>query len=283
MTAGTSTLDTLLNDGLTSTLRQVLRRSLESTDDVAMEYLGAPLDEFARRFPTFVRGSILQSMACYQTPATFTHSGGPALMLVPGLFCTPSIFNALGKELEALGIDVYVPRPFPFYHGVLANTGPAERSARMLVEDLEQLRENGVQRIALAGHSLGGVVVLTALELAETEHRTLPEISTVIALAAPLEGAPIARLLSSLIPACRDLVPGSAIMQRIAQLSGRVATTLVSTADSLVPAHSQRPARAASVVMEGFQHMDFYVGGDEKVQRTARALAAALQPAVHQE
>ncbi len=52
---------------------------------------------------------------------------------------------------------------------------------------------------------------------------------------------------------------------------------LVSSADSLVPPDNQYLEHSLKTVMHGFQHMDYIVGGEEKVARTAREIARWLR------
>jgi 1-acyl-sn-glycerol-3-phosphate acyltransferase len=253
-----------------------LARGLERADDTVEAILGARSREFAQRIPSFLRGAILQSIAAYAPPAAYTHTGGPALMLVPGLFCTPSVFNRLGLELERYGVDVYLPRPFPLGHGVLANIAPVHHSAAILLEDLQRLKtEEGIEEITLVGHSIGGIISLAAIATAEDGAYDLPLIRGVVALAAPLEGAPMARLFQFL-PACRDIVPGSAVLVDIEKALPFVQRILATGFDSMVPEHSQNTQDTDRIVLSDWQHMDFFVGPEDRVRLTAQLIANLL-------
>ena len=245
-------------------------------DEGCLRYLGFGIEDTCERFPSFVRGSWRQSLACYQPTERYSHQGGPALMLIPGLFCMPSVFNRLGRELEERGVDVYLPRPFPMGHGVLANTMRVDKAVRVLLEDLESLRADGLARISLAGHSLGGVILLRALQQAKSEGRRIPQVQRVILLASPLRGAPVAGLVSPVIPACRDIAPGSSLLGELEPSWERVTHVLAADFDSLVPDAAQRISGPKLLVLEGFQHHDFYVGSPEQIALTADALRRIL-------
>jgi len=237
--------------------------------DLAITYLGSPLDEFARKLPSYLRGSVLQSIACYEAPGVFARRGGPAVLLVPGLFCTPSVMNRLGRELEALGADVYLPSPAPLGPGVLANTCRLEEAAELFLQDLAALKARGVERLTVAGHSNGGLIALLAMEQARDRALDLPVLEGVVCMGSPLKGSPIARGLRSLVPACKDVAPGAFTLERLARQGGLVRRILVSGFDILVPEYNQVVGQADRVVLEGFQHMDFIVGSREQIMRAA--------------
>ncbi len=285
--AQTATLGGLERDS--SQAWQRLRARLSDVDARSADLLGIPFSDFVERLPTFLRGSVAQSVASYQKPADYAHTGRPAVMLVPGLFCTPSVFNRLGRVLDRLGADVHLPRPAPYYHGILANTGRLHETVDRLLEDLERLYlVHGVDRVTMVGHSLGGVVALWAFAKAKERYakrgkngvrRTLPDIHGVVLMATPFHGTPIARLLKMFIPACRDLAPGSDFLEGLQPAAGDIRFALVSGFDSLVPQPSQMPPRADTVMLAGYQHMDFYVGTDDQVDKTARRIIEALPEA----
>lgn len=241
--------------------------------DWSHDYLGMGLSDFTARLPTFLRAAARQMWATHQRPAVFEHCGGPAVMLVPGMFCTPAVFNRLGHALERRGIDVYLPRPFPYYRGTLANTGPLAPAIDILLEDLRALATQiDTRRVTLVGHSLGGVISLVALNRA----RALGiEFNGAILMASPVRGAPIARLFGVAVPACRDIVPSAPALTELEAGLADVRLNLVAGFDSLVP-YDYQYLGAPMVVMPGFQHMDFYVGDDDQVERTAEAVAAEV-------
>lgn len=248
---------------------------------LAMSLVGAPLTEFSRRLPSFLRGSTVQSLACYDAPASLPAADGPPVLLVPGIFCTPSVMNRLGQALAALGARVHLPpRPYPLLGGILANTCGLEQAADLLIEDLAALkREQGVERLTLVGHSNGALISLLAIERAPALGEALPELTGVVSMATPFGGAPIAARLAWALPACADIRPGAATLERIAGLADHVRLSLISGFDLLIPDQAaQALGGAPTVVMDGFQHMDFTVGSDDKVRDTARIIFDHLRP-----
>lgn len=246
---------------------------------LAETLVGAPLEQFTDRFPSWVRGAWTQSVACYDAPARFAQRGGPAVLLVPGLFCTPSVMNRLGHALQALGADCHlVPRRYPHLGGFLANTCRLEHAAELFLEDLARLRwEQGVEELTIVGHSNGALIALLALDLQGSETRVLPAIRGVVTLAGPFGGSPFATWLTDVVPACRDITPSSVTLARIARQAGQVRLALAAGRDLLVPTvEAARPGSAPFAVLPGFQHMDFIVGSDEQIGETAELVAGVL-------
>ncbi len=232
--------------------------------------------EVLPRLPSYLRGSWAQTIACFQSPATFARTPGPAVLLVPGLFCTPSVFNRLGRALERLGADVHLPpRAYPLSFGPLANTCRLETAARLLVEDLVAIRRTrSVDRLWIVAHSNGALISLIALSSLETG--SAPDIQGVIAMAGPFKGAPVASLLGPLVPACDDIKPGSPLLARISRYTRFVQANLISGFDAIVPETNQHLPGVPSLRMERFQHMDFLVGTPEKVAHTAARIMEAV-------
>ncbi len=230
------------------------------------------------KLPSYLRGSWAQTRACFEPPATCARTGGHPVMLVPGLFCTPSVFNRLAKALERLGADVFLPpRAYPVSLGPLANTCHLETAARLLAQDLVDLRwKEGVESATIVAHSNGVLISLLALAFPESVTGRLPEIRGVVAMASPFKGAPLASLLGPVVPACADIRPGSPVLERIAQKTSLLRTVLISGFDAIVPEESQRLPGVPSTRMVGFQHMDFIVGTEAKVAHTARMIYRAL-------
>lgn len=254
-----------------------VRQMLATANHVSTPAWGVPLTELARRLPSAVYGGVLQTLACYVPPATFTRCDGPKVLLVPGLFCQPSVLNQLGHELERLGCDVYLPRSFPYFHGVLANSARVEQSVRVLLNDLETLTvKHNIEEITLVGHSLGGIISLATAAKAKTSHRALPHIRGVVLLATPLHGSPLAAPLKALVPACRDLDANSAVLREIRATVGANCRMVSSGADSVVPLDSQEAIAAEVTRLDGFQHTDFYIGDKVRIARAAHAIAEAV-------
>jgi pimeloyl-ACP methyl ester carboxylesterase len=271
----------MLKNRVLSLARGTAHCAWQQLDHAARPVTGMELGRFVHLLPSLVRGTVAEQIAGQEAPARFRHDGCPAVMLVPGLFCTPSVMNRLGRALVPHGLDVYLPRPFPYYRGLAANTARLTLVADLLVEDLERLaRKDGVAEVTLVGHSYGGVIVLTALVRARAMSQQpvcrLPAIAGAVLLAPPLGGAPIARPLAAFVPACRDLVPGAAALRRVRPAADGIRRILVSGRDSLVPEASQQALAAETVLLPGFQHTDFLVGTEAQLQLTARAVAEAI-------
>ncbi len=258
-------------------LRQaLLDGARQRFDEQVRRYVGLGLDETIERVPSFVTSSVRQTIACFRPEEKYSRRGQKAVMLVPGLFCMPSVFNRLGIELQDRGLDVYLPRPFPLGYWLFANTFRVDQTVEALLEDLERLRDEGLESLSLAGHSLGGIIVVRALQKAESEGRRIPQVDKVVAIASPLRGAPIAALLRSLVPACRDIAPGAKTLTEIEPALERVTDFLVSDFDLLVPFAANCIDSSKSTVLPRIQHSDFYVGTPEEVALTADTLFQIL-------
>jgi pimeloyl-ACP methyl ester carboxylesterase len=126
------------------------------------EYLGMSGKDAIKRLPSYIRGSILQTIASHQEVRDYNHSvDNPHVLLVPGLFCSPSVFNNLGEELES-ELNVWTPTPFPYWFSMLCNTAAIEKSAVELCKTLYYMNAEGVYRVSLVGHSLGGLIIAKA-------------------------------------------------------------------------------------------------------------------------
>jgi hypothetical protein len=99
----------------------------------------------------------------------------------------------------------------------------------------------------------------------------------VVTMASPLLGFPDAHVLKRLLPCCHDIVPGCETLKRIGHARDRILGSLVASADFLIPPQYQYLDAGCRSVMEGFQHMDFIVGGDAKIQRSADEVTGWLR------
>jgi pimeloyl-ACP methyl ester carboxylesterase len=258
-------------------LRTMLPYVAAFFDGATDSRLGTGLVRFGLRFPSLLRGAMMHGLACLQPPAAFAHRGGAALMLIPGFLSTPSALNRLGRELERLGCDVYLPRPVFSSPVPLPNTGPLEQAVDALFEDLELLAaEQAVDEIVLVGHSLGGIIALDALAKASASGRSLPRLRFAVLLATPLRGTPLAAPLRGLFAACRTLSPGEDNLGPLQPALAKVQCILSAGGDSLVPLASQEAIPARCVRFDDFQHTDFYVGRGDRVARAARVIAAVI-------
>jgi pimeloyl-ACP methyl ester carboxylesterase len=193
------------------------------------------------------------------------------VVLVPGAFCTASVMNRLGDAIERNHRRVCLAPTFPYYLSAAANTCRIERAARLLVAFLDGLADrDGVTGVDVVAHSNGGLITLIAQDLLEHGAlRSRVPVRRLITLATPFGGFPFARALSPLLPFCADLLASSETLARAARHGRLVTRTLVAGADSLIPPENQFLDLQRRVIMAGFQHMDFIVGDQDKVKRTA--------------
>ena len=231
-----------------------------------------------KRLSSFWRGSVHQTLATLDKPIRFTPLGPRPIILIPGAFCTSSVMNRLGNKLIELGRSVCVPPSFAYYYSALANLCRLPKAARDFIKWLDQAgQEYGFDQIDVVGHSNGGLIALLAQDMVDQgEAKCAVRVKRVFTMAAPFKGLPNAKVLSPMVPCCRDLIAGSDTLQRIARVRQLVVHCLVAEGDFLVPPASQFPEDQTRTVMEGFQHMDFIVGTDEKVERTAREIVKWL-------
>lgn len=236
--------------------------------------------EYLKTIPSYLQGSFRQTMATLEKRADFSPRPPRPLLLVPGAFCTGSVMNRLGRNLASAGLSIGVAPDFPYYFSALANLCRLEQAVGVYRRWLEQLRaEHGIERVDVAGHSNGGLIALLELATRPDEQRQqLPVVERVITMATPLGGFPAARLLAPLLPCCRDIHSGAAVLRLARSAASRlVVAHLVSGADTLIPAGNQYLDTRMATIMEGFQHMDFIVGSADRVEATAREVMRWLQ------
>ena len=179
----------------------------------------------------------------------------------------------LGQALSERNLDVYFPHPFPKVSKGMANTSGIVPAANILEQDLAALCQAGIKEVTLVGHSMGGLIALEVRRrIMEDETRAkLPQIKALYTLGTPFDGASLARLLRRFVPACRDIMPESQEIERLKASTWLVDCRYCSTADLLVP-RQMEPDGDRAIAMEGFQHMDFYVGTEAQVTLTADLL-----------
>ncbi len=223
------------------------------------------------RFPSFFRGSLNQTLATLDRPLQFEPLPPRPLVLVPGAFCTSSVMNRLGRKVEELGRSVCVPPSFAFYYSALANLCRLPQAAADFIAWLDEIgSRRGFSEVDVAGHSNGSLIALLARDMIDGgEVECSVKMRKVLTMAAPFGGMPNARVLAAMIPCCRDLVAGCDTLRRVERQGGVVAHSLVAQGDFLVPLVNQFLSSSTMTVMEGFQHMDFVVGGSDKIERTA--------------
>jgi pimeloyl-ACP methyl ester carboxylesterase len=113
------------------------------------------------------------------------------VVLVHGLDDPGKVWRSLAPVLHEEGFAVWLMQ-YP-------NDQPIGESARLLFEELRGLRRNGVEQIALVGHSMGGLVsreLLTSPQIgygAAVHDGLVPDVRLLIMVGTPNHGSPLAR------------------------------------------------------------------------------------------
>ncbi len=124
------------------------------------------------------------------------------VMLVHGLFATAGVLRPLRREIEA--------RTGAFSTSFTHPPGPGIASiARDIADAVRAI--SGEARIHLIGHSIGGVAVRYFVQ----ELGGDPRVVQTISIGSPFQGARPARLFPA--PVGRDVAPGSALLERLAE------------------------------------------------------------------
>jgi len=232
--------------------------------------------QYVKTIPSYLVGSFRQTLATLDKPLAFKPMPPCPVLLVPGAFCTASVMNRLGEQLESLGKSVGVAPSFPYYVSAVANLCRLNTSVEQYKAWLGKLRDQGIEQADVVAHSNGGLIALMALASQDESIGSMPRIRKIVTMATPFGGFPAAMLLSPVIPCCRDLLTDATALRLARGGAHKVARFLVSGSDSLIPPDNQFVDVSRRTVMPGFQHMDFIVGSPEKVKRTAQEVVRWL-------
>lgn len=118
-------------------------------------------------------------------------SGPGSVVLVHGLDDPGKVWRSLAPELCDQGFDVWLMQ-YP-------NDQPIGESADLLFQELKGLRGQGIDRVSIVAHSMGGLVSREMLTRPETRYASLagdgvvPEVATFIMVGTPNHGSPVAR------------------------------------------------------------------------------------------
>lgn len=228
--------------------------------------------KYLKTLPSFYVSSMKQTVATIERRFPFEPAPPRPTVLVPGAFCTGSVMNRLGRDLEQRGISVCVPPTFPYYFSALANLCRLQRSAEALAGWLDDLgADRGFEEVNVVGHSNGALIALLA-----AGRLSRVRVRRVVSMAAPFGGFPAARPLGLFIPCCRDIAADSDTLQKAVAAQDLVALCLVAERDSLLPPVLQFIPGSDRVVMQGFQHMDFIVGKTGQIKKTAEHIVRCL-------
>jgi triacylglycerol lipase len=136
-----------------------------------------------------------------------------AVVLIPGYGGARDALTGLAFRLRIVG------RPAVVMALPADGTGDLRAQAAMIDGTVRDLLRHGVTSVDLVGYSSGGVAAWQYLQTG----RTAPAVRRVVTLGSPLRGTQIAAAGTALTPevceqACRQLVPGSALLTGLAAL-----------------------------------------------------------------
>ncbi len=115
-----------------------------------------------------------------------------SVVLVHGLDDPGEVWQSLAPELVKENFNVWLMQ-YP-------NDQPIVESARLFFEELQGLKQRGIDRISIVAHSMGGLVsreMLTRPEIgysASEKKRRVPEVVALIMVGTPNHGSQLARL-----------------------------------------------------------------------------------------
>lgn len=204
--------------------------------------------------------------------------GKRALVVIPGLFAgfpTHLRHHAFLRHAKQLGYraDAILP---PSY-----NTGPADEAVEYIGTELEN-RYGEEDTVCLVGHSRGA---LLSLQLLAT-HPSSQLVDSVVTLAAPYQGANVARLLAWRYDACRELVPGSDYLRRFSEMElpvEKIAANIFSPQDSVVTKESATPSfmpPAKNIELHGLKHNQLLTSKDIARRTTEILRPTPLDPSL---
>jgi triacylglycerol lipase len=174
---------------------------------------------------------------------------GPVL-LVPGYGGSTAALEVLARRLRAAGREATVV-PMPGN-----GTGDLREQAAVLDTAAQAALDRGASSVDVVGYSAGGVVA--RIWAADSGGRSVAR--RIVTLGAPHHGSGVAALAGSLLPgqcptACRELIPGSELLNRLnadETPAGPVWVSLWSTQDQVVtPPESARLDGAVNIPVQG--------------------------------
>jgi triacylglycerol esterase/lipase EstA (alpha/beta hydrolase family) len=172
-----------------------------------------------------------------------------AVVLVPGYGGNTGSLRTLAARLKAAG-DTATIVTLPS-----GGTGDMEAQANVLNGYVNQALRGGARSVDVVGYSAGGVVA----RLWDAEHDGGGKVRRIITLGSPLHGARLAAVGAAVDPAvcpvaCQQLVPGSALLNRLdgIPLTGRPGWLSLWTADdqTVQPPDSARLSGAVNVPLQ---------------------------------
>jgi pimeloyl-ACP methyl ester carboxylesterase len=178
----------ILLGGLWFVLTDVYR---EEEKELRTQLREAVKERFPEETKTFSRSFGLVPFESDRGACDGEAPGRGSVVLVHGLDDPGKVWRSLAPALCARGFDVWLME-YP-------NDQPIAESARLFYEELEGLRQHGVDRISIVAHSMGGLVSREVLTNPEADYarsvkeEIVPEVSTFIMVGTPNHGSALAR------------------------------------------------------------------------------------------
>ncbi|MBC3843895.1 alpha/beta fold hydrolase [Streptacidiphilus sp. 4-A2] len=156
-------------------------------------------------YPTGLSGRALATARGRGPAAAGPRPGPPPVLLLHGLLDNRAVFTPLRRSLLADGFDhLYAVNYSPL-------TADVPRAAAEFGRQVVRARQRyGGERIAVVGHSLGGLIARYYVQLLGGS----AHVHTLVTLGTPHAGSYSALLLGPL-PAARQLLPGSPVIRAL--------------------------------------------------------------------
>lgn len=190
------------------------------------------------------------------------------IVLVHGYFHNRSAFLSMGRGLRRAGFQyVHTMNYNPLAHDLFG-------LAQQLDREIERVLDvTGAEQVQIVGHSMGGIVARTCVQLMAADER----VDTVITLGSPHRGTHAARF--GVGPAARQLRPGSVFLRTLEETARPSAVRWISYYSDLdamiIPANSAKlvhPAlNAVNIKSRDTGHLSLLVNGE-----VLRGIAAHL-------
>lgn len=225
-----------------------------------MVHISSPWQKF-KNVSRFIRA--LMGGDRFEWQIDFESATRPVL-LIHGFAMPRQCMAILENRLTADGFDVLAFRLGP------ANFLGVERASRLIGLKLRQLSANqGMHRIAIVGHSLGGIIGRAYVSLRKGNRFC----HTLITLGSPHQGHPAgawkrSKLINWFTDAPRDLAPESETMKRLRENpipQDVYSVSIFSDGDHICPASlckmdiPQGSTHMINIPLDGMNHTDFMV------------------------
>jgi pimeloyl-ACP methyl ester carboxylesterase len=188
-------------------------------------------------------------------PARWREGDRDPVLLLPGVYESWSFMRAVGEHLHRRGHPVYA---VPELRRNLDTIPDAAATAQRTIE------QYGLDRVALVGHSKGGLIGKHMMAFDDTDHR----IRSLTAIATPFEGSRMARYMP--VRTLRAFLPTDATITTLAAnlvLNARI-TSIYGEWDAHIPDGSR---------LDGATNVELPIVGHFRVLRDPRVLAAVAE------